>query len=391
MCTTAAATPQGTVWSAGMDTKMREGQKGCGGEEATVVPYSSNHSRRGSFGKPSWLLCSVADLDERMKVLGMNLPEEGNADDSFAKRADGYYQQRPQLLALLQDLYNGYLSLADRYCQGLAKTHHYHRYSSPIPSLHFTDNEDVVDQEDNGDGGVDSSDVESSLSFQAQFPPQLGNQAKVDPDMIIADLVVRTVECEIILHELAQVERRSSESSRKMELQRSLVEVLESERLILLNENARLGYQVSALVEENKGLASESLFMKRKAADLARCLLKMREDHRVFMLSRKIEDLQGQVHGLEKRNREYYEQLVKHEEEKRNKMKVKSLGSFKGCFQVHGDVTSWVNNNGSSSSTSIPTVKKIGQQGNGGGSKLWGRVKKFDIFLCGPYFNPTNC
>lgn len=315
-------------------------------------------------------------------MLGMNLRGEGN-DDSFAKRADGYYQQRPQLLALLQDLYNGYLSLADRYCQALAKTHHYRRYSSPIPSLHFTDNEDV-DQEDN----VDSSDAESSLSFQAPLP-----QAKVDPDMIVADLVIRTVDCEIILHELAQVERRNTESSRKMELQRSLLDVLESERLILLNENARLGYQVSALVEENKGLASESLFMKRKAADLARCLLKMREDHRVFMLSRKIEDLQGQIHGLEKRNREYYEQLVKHEEEKRNKMKVKSLGSFKGCFQVHGDVTSWVNNG---SSASPPTVKKIGQHGNGngngnGGSKLWGRVKKFDIFLCGPYFNPTNC
>ena len=48
---------------------------------------------------------------------------------------------------------------------------------------------------------------------------------------------------------------------------------------------------MSALIKENKGLASESLFMKRKAGELARCALKMREDHRVRMLSRKIEDL----------------------------------------------------------------------------------------------------
>jgi hypothetical protein len=64
----------------------------------------------------------------------------------------------------------------------------------------------------------------------------------------------------------------------KSELQKSLLEVLESERLVLLNENAGLSYRVDSLVEENKELASESVFIKRKPGELAKCVLKMRED-----------------------------------------------------------------------------------------------------------------
>ena len=78
-----------------------------------------------------------------------------------------------------------------------------------------------------------------------------------------------------------------------------------------MNENASLSYRVNTLVEENKELASESVFIKRKAGELAKCVLKMREDHRVYLLHRKIEDLQAQIHGLEKRNKEYYEKLLR--------------------------------------------------------------------------------
>lgn len=42
-------------------------------------------------------------------------------------------------------------------------------------------------------------------------------------------------------------------------------------------------------MEENKELSSESVFIKRKARELAKCVLKIREDHRVFMLQKKIE------------------------------------------------------------------------------------------------------
>ncbi|XP_015079117.1 kinase-interacting family protein-like [Solanum pennellii] len=324
---------------------------------------ASKNSRKRSFSRPSWLLCTIADLDTKMKKLVVNIPNKGGAD-SFTERADAYYQKRPQLLALLEELYGNYLSLADRYCQTLAKNHHRQN------SFHYDhDNDDQFDKEEKNGSEIIDSDAESSLSYQPPFP---STQAKFEPDMIIADLVIRSVDCEIILHELSQVDKHRNESSRKIELQESLLELLESERLILLNENARLGYKVGSLMEENKGLSSESLFMQRKVAELARCMLNRRENHRVCMLSRKVEDLQGQIYGLERRNNEYYEQLLKHEEEKRSRSKM----GLKGCFKVPEEAV-------------VGNVKKGEQQREVGKKvpKFWDRVKKLDVFLCAPEFN----
>ncbi|KAL3824962.1 hypothetical protein ACJIZ3_020991 [Penstemon smallii] len=322
---------------------VAKANKSGGREEAAAA--SNHQSRRNkSFTKPSWLLCNIADLDESLKMLTRKTPKE-NIPDSFAARANSYYHERPQLLTLLQDLYNNYLSLADRYCRALAKNHRQSRCSSPIP-------QSTLDKEDNGE--VVNSDAESSsLSFQSPVKSK-----EIDTEIIVAELVMKTVECDIILNELNVVENRFKDSSRKIDLQKNLLDVLDSERLILLNENSTLGYKVNALMEENKGLVSESLFLKRKASELARCVLKTREDHRVYMLSRKIEDLQGQIHGLEKKNKEYYEQLVKKKEGR--SYKKFSLNLKKVCDQ---------NTNG----------EKV--------SKFWDKVKKFDLVLCGSKFD----
>ncbi|KAL0421690.1 UNVERIFIED_CONTAM: hypothetical protein Slati_3191900 [Sesamum latifolium] len=211
--------------------------------------------------------------------------------------------------------------------------------------------------------------------------PRLQLQAKeMDPDMVIAELVMKTVEYDIVLNELTVVEKRWGESSRKMELQKNLLDVLESERLILLNDNATLGYRVTALAEENKGLASESLFLKRKAAELARCVLKTREDHRVCMLSRKIQDLQGQIYSLEKRNKEYYEQLVKQEEKNKSKVRKAKGGeevNLDDCFEPGGGAASL-------RKCFSFNVKRVGDQNANSGieegrkvSKLWIRSRSW--------------
>lgn len=318
-------------------------------------------------------------------MLTRKIPKQ-SSPDTFAARANSYYHERPHLLELLHDLYNGYLSLADRYCQTLAKNQRQQRQSrcsSPIPILSFDD------EGDNGE--VIDPDAESSPCSQ---PPTVSpvQVKEVDADMVIADLVMKTVEYDIVLNELTVVEKRWGESSRKMELQKNLLDVLESERLILLNDNATLGYRVAALVDENKGLASESLFLKRKAAELARCVLKTREDHRVCMLSRKIEDLQGQIYGLEKRNKEYYEQLVKQKDNlsKGRKVKGGEQVNLEDCFQARrgGSV-----NLGKCFSFK---VKKVADQNAKSGaegrrvSKMWDKVKKFDVFPCGPQFSSSS-
>ncbi|CAL4920346.1 unnamed protein product [Urochloa decumbens] len=240
---------------------------------------------------PPWLQAAIADIEQRVRALAV---DDAATEDSFAERAENYYQKRPQLVALLTDLHHRYLCLADRYVQSISKPHH-----AAAASCCSSDVDDRC------------SDADSSLSFQ-QHPSS--SSSNDDPDAVVAELVVAWVEREILADE---AERRRAEAARKIELQGSLVEVLESERLVLLGENARLGFRASAAEEEAAAAAAELGYTRRRAAEMARLLVKLREDHRVCMLGRKIEALQAQVYGLELRNRECYDAMAKWEADRK--------------------------------------------------------------------------
>ncbi|XXG87269.1 hypothetical protein AAC387_Pa11g1994 [Persea americana] len=319
-----------------------------------------------SYRKPSWLDSTISDLEQQMQAIARTLPDEDESD-SFAERAENYYRKRPQLLSLLQDLYNRYLTLADRYCQSL-------KHQPQIPAIHSDVDDDVNSTTDRPISITHSypdSDNESSLSFQPAF---LNHSSKTSSftstdETVVAELVSKAVENEILLHELEVTDRHKAESSRKMELQKSLLEVLESERMVLLSENARLAYKATAVAEENKGMSAEAAFMKKKATELARCVLKMREEH---VVGRKMEELEVQIRGLEKRNREYYEELVKREEEKR--VVVREV-----CIEVERLKRE---NARLKLEAARRAAKEVGDWWRV--SRWLGRVKKFDLFpSCG--------
>ncbi|KAJ6340492.1 hypothetical protein OIU77_008286 [Salix suchowensis] len=255
--------------------------------------------------------------------------------------------------------------------KGLGKHH-----SSPMPAI-------FDDDQDQEDGGGSSSfrfldwDAESSLSYQQpQTPTQDERNTILGMDEIVADLVMKNVGNDILADQLGDMEKQQQGQEsiwRKVELLKKLLEVLESERIVLLNENVRMGCKMQALMEENKGLSSEAMFMKMKAGELARCVLQMREDHRVCMLTRKIEDLQGQIHGLEIRNRECCQQLLKKEELKEDKISSGGGGGKDGgvafvgcCFQLEK-----------------LKLKKKNEEfaSNGRWSKWWNKVKNMDVLL----------
>lgn len=357
---------------------------------------SSDQSRRSKsrfISKPSWLLLSISDMEDKIQAMnGEDKP------DTFGERADFYYRKRPELLALLQDLYNRYLYLADRYTRTLFKQQQQQRHlESEPPSPISNPNTTTTTAVDFSD------DTESSISYQSP----LRNQKPNTSDLVISELVMKFVEFDFMLDELQVLDSIQEESRKKIELQKSLLEVLESERVVLTNENSRL--------------ASESLFMKRKAGELARCvLLERTEDQRVFVLSRKIDDLQGQIYELEKRNKEYYEKLMKQgnnksEGKKSNisinikRLMVKGGGDGGGGGGGGGGFSSssmsWSggedemgcsmsSTSNSSTCTSLAQVMKDkrGPRGGVGGKKgygWWDRVKKFDMFMCGPHLDVT--
>ncbi|KAG0484207.1 hypothetical protein HPP92_008286 [Vanilla planifolia] len=242
---------------------------------------------------PVWLQSALADFEHRMK----SLTSTSSEPDSFAERAENYYSRRPQLISLLHDLHHRYINLADRYTQCLRSHQHHHN------RLKFPANFDPPPDSS-------SSDAESLISFD-RFPPQPSNF-----DLLIAELVSSDVERHILLSELSGLESGRAESARKMELQASLVEVLEAERMVLLGENARLGFQLAAATEEARGLALEAVYTRQKASELARCVVNMRAEQRVCLLGRKIGELQAKIYGLERRNLECYEAMAKQQVER---------------------------------------------------------------------------
>ncbi|MFS7993855.1 putative protein Networked (NET), actin-binding (NAB) [Helianthus anomalus] len=346
----------------------------------------SRRSKSRFTSKPSWLLLSISDMEDKIQALNGEYKP-----DTFGERADFYYRKRPQLVALLQDLYNRYLYLADRYTRTLSKQ------QQPQQNVHGQEQICYMNSLDH---------TGTSLFCQSPLHP-------LEPDtavLVISELVMKFVDYHIVVDELQSLDMIQEESKKKIEIQKSLLEVLESERVVLSNENSRL--------------ASESLFMKRKAGELARCvLLERTEDERVFTLSRKIDELQGQIHTLKKQNKEYYDKLMKHQMEvnknegKKNNINIniKKLMVKNGSCSDGGDgggggggessgssSVGWSCEDETGSSTSSSTCTSLGQVIKGGKKKkkqyprgsdgekgygLWDRVKKFEMLMCGHHLD----
>ncbi|KAL9689009.1 hypothetical protein QQ045_033438 [Rhodiola kirilowii] len=242
-------------------------------------------------------------MEDRIKQL---ISEEDSGTDTFADRADAYYRRRPRLMALLHDLYNDYVTLADRYARALTKLAHAN--NSPIATT-------VTSFSVNDEGCV--SDAESTLTSSSLSIPYKQPNSKRSFTLsaadggggggggwgcdVVAELVVKSVEYDFLEQEMEMAGR---ESCRKIELQKSLLEVLESERMVLLGENSRLGYRAEMLAEEKKAAEAENAFLRNRSNQLARCVMSYQEDRRAAVLSRQIEDLQRQIYALERKNKD---------------------------------------------------------------------------------------
>uniref|UniRef100_A0A0D9VNH7 NAB domain-containing protein n=1 Tax=Leersia perrieri TaxID=77586 RepID=A0A0D9VNH7_9ORYZ len=307
---------------------------------------------------PPWLQAAIADIEQRVRSLAVSVPDDAAAtatDHSFAERAENYYHKRPQLLSLLTDLHHRYLYLADRYSQSLNKSPLFSAAASDCASS-FSDIDDR------------SSDAGSSLSFQPPPPTAIAKIATPpvddDPDLIVAELVIAWVDRDVLADE---AERRKAETARKIDLQGSLLEVLESERLVLLGENARLEFRATAAEEEAAAAAAELGYMRRRAAEMARLVVKLREDHRVCLLGRKIEALQSQVYGLELRNRECYEAMAAWEAERKiGVAEIERLRAENKRLAAEADAAM---------AMTVAARRKRKGKGGGSGWMWWARVR----------------
>ncbi|KAL1202693.1 Kinase-interacting family protein [Cardamine amara subsp. amara] len=234
-------------------------------------------------------LPSLSDLEARMQILRVSAFEESQGDDTFAKRAEWFYQRRPLLLSLCLDLYNGYVTLLGRSSHQTKPNQQLKPTTNSHPNQLLQDEDYVSDIDSVSEI---SSEVESTLSFQQMQDPAAVSE-KVDE--LVSQLVTASLDKEILQHELLHKNQQFHEASKTIELLKNFVMLLEMEKQVALEENANLGYKVTSLLEENRELATEALFMKNEAVGLARCVLKMRDDHfqKVCILQNRIYSLQA--------------------------------------------------------------------------------------------------
>ncbi|XP_051141606.1 protein NETWORKED 3C-like [Andrographis paniculata] len=66
----------------------------------------------GNSKKSPWLQSTLADLEEKTKAMLKVIEEDA---DSFAQRAEMYYNKRPELITMVEDFYRTHRSLAEKY------------------------------------------------------------------------------------------------------------------------------------------------------------------------------------------------------------------------------------------------------------------------------------
>ncbi|KAL1200729.1 Kinase-interacting family protein [Cardamine amara subsp. amara] len=227
-------------------------------------------------------LPSLSELESRMQVMRVSALEENQTDETFSQRAEWFYQRRPLLLSLCQELYDGYTTLLDRY-----------NHSKPQ-----NPNQPISHDNDGSDTDI-SSEVESILSFQQMKLP-----TTCDIDELISQLVTANMEKDTARHELQCREQKLQEASKTIELLKKLVMLLDMEKEVAVEETAKLGYKLTCLLEENRELATEALFMKKEAVGLARRVLKMRDEH-----FHKVCNLQSQIYTMQSSRESVYENV----------------------------------------------------------------------------------
>ncbi|KAK8966328.1 hypothetical protein KSP40_PGU019513 [Platanthera guangdongensis] len=106
-----------------------------------------------------WLDTNVQEMEEKKEIMIKLIEVDA---DSFAKKAEMYYQRRPELLRLAEEMYKAYKALADRYDRISGELHKAnHTLASAFPDqFHFAMQDD---DEDGSPRAIDTSKFQKAL------------------------------------------------------------------------------------------------------------------------------------------------------------------------------------------------------------------------------------
>ncbi|KAK4402583.1 protein NETWORKED 4B [Sesamum angolense] len=202
-----------------------------------------------------------AELDDKIKTILDLIEDDG---ETFAKRAEMYYQKKPQLIEMVQDLHSSYRALADKYDQlrsdSSIKASNNESISSPLRKMQpFEDSAEVKPPPD-----------QNSPSLDQQTPNRCRSESYVEEYSSAADSESGTSSFGLITHADSKVRDEQAKFSNLLEenlakqtdqlVRRNDREAIDEFR----NDNVILSRMTSSSSSNHKGASKGSKSPKRK-------------------------------------------------------------------------------------------------------------------------------
>ncbi|KAM7274928.1 hypothetical protein ACFE04_016794 [Oxalis oulophora] len=303
--------------------------------------------RQNSKQSP-WLEATLDELDDKTQAMLKLI--DGDAD-SFAQRVEMYYEKRPQLIAMVEDFYRAYRSLAERHdlIKSDPGTRLVTTLGSPFVSTKCqSENFHVVDpHSDSYSESLDSENYAMSEVADPEHEHQMHGDGEVE-DLEICTEETENSEVKKLREEIEALKEENRTQRNEIILASKMIEIMEDELFGLREkasafenvnrhletkevELARLREEIEGLrkeneiqidqivqAEKNKGLADELAKLREEVAGL-RKENRVQRDQIVQMDSeRKIElaRLREEIEGLRKENEIQIDQIVQAEKNK---------------------------------------------------------------------------
>ena len=142
--------------------------------DASVFFRSSLKFVQGSY----LLIRDYTDMDSKIKLMIKIIEEDA---ESFAKKAEMYYRRRPELMALLEELYRAYRALAERYDHAAGDLRQAHKkIAEAFPDQVLMDPDDDLPAE-SATTETDQDNAEMAryfLSFMNSGDPKMHGKGK---------------------------------------------------------------------------------------------------------------------------------------------------------------------------------------------------------------------
>lgn len=246
-------------------------------------------------------------MDSKIKLMIKIIEEDA---ESFAKRAEMYYRRRPELMALLEELYRAYRALAERYDHAAGDLRQAHRkIAEAFPDQVLMDlDDDLPTDTASIETDVDNADMAHCfLSFINASDSKMCGKGNQDYEKLQKELASLSQENHDLKNRISSVLEQSNNAESEVLCLKEALAQQEAEK-----EAAVLQCQQSTARLENLRtdiLHTQEQFNRLKEEMQTRLLPSTTEDARFVVLERANQDLHIELENLKHLLKQKHEEL----------------------------------------------------------------------------------